>query len=271
MCGAAGEASLLGQAEAAIAAMPQERVKHSEGRACLLDDIYEQREALEKKVAELQRVALEARNEVTEQGAYIQQLQGQLREKDAALLAVDTQATHQSAMAGDMDDLQWRAEAAEMANATLQAQVKERLQAMESRIKKAEAKAADKEQESDKLRRALEQSKEQSNTLRRENEGLMLRIEKAEARMNEEALARKKEAKRAKQAEDKAKRLDHELKEMKNNLQAAKDGMGMMRTIAKIRNLDDGELPVGFDAVGERTLDAQGKGKAPRKGRRSHR
>jgi len=97
----------------------------------------------------------------------------------------------------------------------------------------------------------------------------MLRIEKAEARMNEEALARKKEAKRAKQAEEKAKRLDHEVKEMKSNLQAAKDGMGMMRTIAKIRNLDDGELPVGFDAVGERTLDAQGKGKAPRKGRRS--
>ena len=36
-------------------------------------------------------------------------------------------------------------------------QVKERLQAMEARIKKAEARAVDKEQESEKLRRALEQ------------------------------------------------------------------------------------------------------------------
>ena len=38
-----------------------------------------------------------------------------------------------------------------------------------------------------------------------------------------------------------------------------KDGMGMMRTIAKIRNLHDGERAVGFDAGGERTLGAATK------------
>jgi hypothetical protein len=36
--------------------------------------------------------------QVAQQGAYIQELQGQLREKDAALLAADSQVTQQSAM-----------------------------------------------------------------------------------------------------------------------------------------------------------------------------
>eukprot|EP00656_Telonema_subtile_P014974 TRINITY_DN1775_c0_g1_i8.p1 TRINITY_DN1775_c0_g1~~TRINITY_DN1775_c0_g1_i8.p1 ORF type:complete len:117 (+),score=36.58 TRINITY_DN1775_c0_g1_i8:110-460(+) len=103
--------------------------------------------------------------------------------------------------------------------------------------------------------------------MRDSNDGLQLRIEKAEARMNEEALARKKEAKRAKEAEARCGRLQGEITALKENLQSAQDGMGMMRTIAKIRNLDDGELPVGFDAVGERTIkDNKGKKTGRRRG-----
>ena len=72
--------------------------------------------------------------------------------------------------------------------------------------------------------------------------------------MNEELLARKKERKRAEKAEQRVKDLEDKLKAYEEKLQKAADGMGMMRTIAKIRNLDDGDCAVGFDAVGERSL-----------------
>lgn len=169
------------------------------------------------------------------------------------------------ALAGDQDqdvnDLQWRCEAAEQANANLQMQVKEQLGRAEARSRKADARIAELEKQCNGQLKEMKTANGLKAEMRDSNDALQLRIEKAETRMNEEALARKKEAKRAKEAESRVKRLEAEIEALKANLQSAQDGMGMMRTIAKIRNLDDGDLPVGFDAVGERTLKENKAGK----------
>jgi len=235
-----------------------ERLKASEGKATLLPDVWEARERLEKQnkhlEEELARARAEAAGHAQQMKAYVEKVQ----QLEAAL-------KHAQEVAGskdvDVNDLQWRCEAAEQAHATLQVQIKQRLEQAERVQRKSDARNTDLEQKCERLMRDLQQAQGMGAQQAQSNEGLLARLEKAEARMNEEALQRKKEAKRAKEAEARAKRLDAEVKALEGSLKTAQDGMGMMRTIAKIRNLDDETLPVGFDAVGERTLSENGAGK----------
>eukprot|EP00656_Telonema_subtile_P014971 TRINITY_DN1775_c0_g1_i3.p1 TRINITY_DN1775_c0_g1~~TRINITY_DN1775_c0_g1_i3.p1 ORF type:complete len:260 (+),score=91.51 TRINITY_DN1775_c0_g1_i3:891-1670(+) len=241
-----------------------ETLKNSEAKASLLKDVWTAREALDKHNTELQDQLVEAHREVQQLGQRVhgltdenEQLKGALAESQAAAGREDQ----------DANDLQWRCEAAEQANANLQMQVKEQLGRAEGRMRKADARIAELEAQCNVQLREMKHAQGFKAEMRDSNDGLQLRIEKAEARMNEEALARKKEAKRAKEAEARCGRLQGEITALKENLQSAQDGMGMMRTIAKIRNLDDGELPVGFDAVGERTIkDNKGKKTGRRRG-----
>jgi len=138
--------------------------------------------------------------------------------------------------------------------ATLRQQAKSLLAEKDEKIRKMGGHVEKAREECESLEGELQDAQMQQGELRSQCAALSGRTEKAEARMNEELLARKKERKRAEKAEARIKELEAQCEAMSGNLQKAKEGMGMMRTIAKIRNLDDETCAVGFDAVGEKTM-----------------
>jgi len=143
-------------------------------------------------------------------------------------------------------------------------QAKQLIGERDDKIRKLEAQLSSMGTDGDSLEASLLDSESQLAELRAQCASLSQRTEKAESRMNEELLARKKERKRAEKAEQRGKDLEEKVKAYEAKLQKAADGMGMMRTIAKIRNLDDETCAVGFDAVGERTLGEVSKSSGKR-------
>eukprot|EP00658_Telonema_sp_P-2_P010071 TRINITY_DN13785_c0_g1_i1.p1 TRINITY_DN13785_c0_g1~~TRINITY_DN13785_c0_g1_i1.p1 ORF type:complete len:457 (-),score=172.38 TRINITY_DN13785_c0_g1_i1:436-1806(-) len=240
------------------------KLKTAEAQAALLKDLWTQRDELEGENADLHQQLSAAIAEGHELGRRVKELVDQAEEMGAALAQAKAAA---GSSEGDVHDLQWRAEAAEQANATLQTQVKEKLGQAEGRMRKSDARIAELEKQCEGQAKQLRTAKGSTVEMRDTIAGLEERLAKAEAKMNEEAVLRKREAKRAKDAESRSRRLEGKIQELEGSLKSVEDGMGMMRTIAKIRNLEDGELPVGFDAVGERTMGLNKGGKA-KSGRR---
>jgi len=236
------------------------QVSSQEAKTKVLGDMWETRARLEDEVKTL-TTRLE--------GSYAQvtQLQGELSERNNKVAELEDRlrasSDGNSAKDGEVADLQWRCEAAEEALANLQRQAKSVIKDREDKVRSLEGETDHQKREIESLEQEVQESQAAQGELRSQCAALATRTEKAEGRMQEELANRKKERKRAERAEQKVKELEAALAALQDNLQKAKDGMGMMRTIAKIR-ADDGQCPVGFDAVGERTLDAVSKSKGRR-------
>lgn len=232
------------------------KVASQEAKTKVLGEMWQTRAKLEDEVAKLTTRLEDAQ-------AQVAQLQADVYDKDKKIS--DLERRVQDAVGGreredgELQDLQWRAEAAEEAHTTLQRQIKAKLKETEAHIRSLEAELGKYKQHNEELEAEIQRGGYAQGELRSQCAALAQRTEKAEVRMNEELGARKKERKRADKADARIKELEAALSSLTGDLQKAKDGMGMMRTIAKIRDHDKDQIAVGFDAVGERTLDAVGK------------